>query len=201
MARLPAEFPFVLGAEGDAPPAASERYARQLKQLLPRGALWNLAPGSWLSNLLLAIADEFARIDARAETLIDEWDPRTALETLADWERVLGLPSIGDTAARQLAAASRLAARGGSTPAYFIALAASLGFVATYDEPAVYTWRLTVDLAQSSSPFQFTRTKARAGLARAGARVVTWGAADLESAVRRSNPAHTVVRFAYLGAE
>ncbi len=116
---------------------STEAYARQLKQLLPRGLLWKLEPDSWLSKLLLAIADELARSDARGEDLVDEWDPRSALETLTDWERVLGItPALGATTIqRQTAITAAVVARGGSTPAYFISLAASLGFVATIDGP------------------------------------------------------------------
>src|SRR6266540_6757682 len=100
----------------------AEAYARQLKQLLPRGLLWKLEPTSWLSRLLLAIADELARIDARGEDLQNEWDPRTALETLPDWERILGItpPAGATTIERQAAAAAAIAARGGSTASYFI---------------------------------------------------------------------------------
>jgi uncharacterized protein YmfQ (DUF2313 family) len=173
---------------------------RQLAQLLPPGPLWTLDPGSWLSRVLLAIADELARIDDRCDNLLDEWDPRTALETLEDWERVLGLAPASDAtvSARQVAAAAACAARGGSTPAYFVALAAGLGYVATLDEPpvtATHTWRLNVDLAASSATV--AETEARAGSARSGDRISDRAVAELEAAINRAKPAHTVVLFAY----
>lgn len=114
---------------------SAEAYARQLKQLLPRGSLWNLAPESWLSKLLLGLADELARIDARAQDLLNEWDPRTATETLDDWERVFGVtPPSAVAADRRIAIAAAVTARGGSTPAYFVAVATALGFAATVEE-------------------------------------------------------------------
>ena len=55
-------------------------YADQLKQLLPRGRLWLLEADAKLRALLLAIAEELARVDARGVDLINESDPRTADE-------------------------------------------------------------------------------------------------------------------------
>jgi uncharacterized protein YmfQ (DUF2313 family) len=200
MARLSAEFAAVLGA-GDGVLPRVEWYARQLKQLLPPGALWWLDPGSWLSTQLLAIGDELARVDGRGEALVDEWDPRTALETLPDWERVLGLPEgaaalSSVTAERQAAVARKLAARGGQTAAYFIGLAARLGFVVTVVETVAHTWRMDVDLSQSTATLAVSEF--RAGSARAGDRVANRSVADLEYVINRAKPAHTVVLFAYL---
>jgi hypothetical protein len=123
---------------------SAEAYARQLKQLLPRGLLWRLDPGSWLSKLLLAISDELARIDGRAEVLVNEWDPRTAVETLPEWERIFGLPSTGTTAQRQAAIAGAAAARGGQSRQYFIGLLAQMGYVATLAETAAHTFSVLI---------------------------------------------------------
>ena len=182
---------------------SADAYARQLAQLLPRGALWKLEPDSWLSKLLLAIAGELARIDDRSDDLVDEWDPRTALETLPEWERVVGItdPSAV-TSERQAAIAAKLVARGGQTAAYFVEFAALLGFVATVDthatDPALgpYEWRMNVDLAASTAGGLAT-TIARAGTARAGDRVESRSVAVLEDLINRWKPAHTVALFAY----
>jgi uncharacterized protein YmfQ (DUF2313 family) len=200
MARLSEELAAILGA-GDALLPRAEWYARQLKQLLPRGALWWFDPGSWLSTLLIAIGDELARVDGRGEALVEEWDPRTALETLPDWERVLGLPEgaaalSSVTAERQAAAARKLAARGGQTAAYFVELAARLGFVVTVVETVAHTWRMDVDLSGSTATVVFSEF--RAGTARAGDRVANRSVAELEYVINRAKPAHTAVLFAYL---
>ena len=181
MGGFPDPFPSLFGVNELAPSSAAA-YARQMKQLLPRGLLWRLDPDSWLSRLLLAIADEFTRVDGRADDLVDEWDPRTADETLIDWERVLGLPDgcvplAVDTPARQFAVSSKLAARGGQTAAYYVSLAASLGFVATVAEIGPHAWRMDVDLSQSTST----------------------DITGLECVIRRAAPAHTVPSFNYSG--
>ena len=174
-----------------------DAYARQLAQLLPRGALWKLEPDSWLSKLLLAIAGELARIDDRSDDLVDEWDPRTALETLPEWERVVGItdPSAV-TSERQAAVAAKLVARGGQTAAYFEELAAFLGFVATVEVTAPHTWRMNVDLAASVSA-TVTSSTFRAGASRAGDRVASRSVAVLEDLINRWKPAHTEALFAY----
>jgi uncharacterized protein YmfQ (DUF2313 family) len=128
---------------------------------------------------------------------VDEWDPRTALETLPEWERVVGItdPSAV-TSERQAAIAAKLVARGGQTAAYFEELAAFLGFVATVEVTAPHTWRMNVDLSQSPGA-ALNVTEARAGVARAGDRVVNRDVAELESVINRAKPAHTVALFAY----
>lgn len=177
-----------------------EAYARQLKQLLPPGRLWLLEPTSWLSKLLTAVADELARIDGRGEDLLREWDPRSALETLDDWERVLGLfpEPTATVSERQNAVAARLVARGGQTPEYFVDLAARLGFVATITVTAPYTWRVNVNLSASSAAYTLRVSEFRAGASRAGDRVANRDIAVLETEINRAKPAHTLVLFAYV---
>lgn len=70
----------------------AEQYQSQLLELLPLGAVWPRDLDTGLAKLLLAKADEFARVDGRADQLIEEADPRTTSEMLSDWERVVGLP-------------------------------------------------------------------------------------------------------------
>lgn len=177
-------------------------YARALKRLLPQGAVWDLLLGSRVSDVCHALAEELARIDARGADLINEVDPRTAIETLDDWERVLGLPdedvpSIPSTVAeRRLAVTQKLVRLGGQSVPYYTTLAAACGYVITIDDT-------------------YGRTILRAGF-RAGARAygVQWAHvwrvdvqpptgdalphAELEAIIRRAAAAHTVVLFRYL---
>lgn len=181
----------------------SDAYARMLKQLLPRGPLWFVEPGSVLSKTLLAIADELARVGERGEDLIEESDPRTATETLDDWERNLGLPDHCIEAIpatdeeRRLAITQKLIKRGGQTPALYIALAAAAG----------YDVEITED---------YGATIARSGKCRSGDRIYgeewahVWkvtadppsGPAlshdELECIINRAKPAHTFVFFEFL---
>lgn len=119
-------------------------YARQLQQLLPRGAVWWLESSTTLSKFLLGLSDELARVDGRGVTLIDEWDPRTTFELLGDWERVYGLPDpcVGTDPSivqRRASLVAKVIGIGGQTPAYFIAVAAALGFSITITEFSPHT--------------------------------------------------------------
>ncbi len=116
------------------PPSA---YGRQLKQLLPPGSVWFLESGSKIDRVLLAISDELSRIDARGLDLINESDPRTADETIGDWERILSLPDERVTeisavlAERRLAVTQKYTAGKGQNEAFYIALALACGYVVT----------------------------------------------------------------------
>lgn len=117
----------------------SADYVAELQGLLPPGALAR-EPAANLTRLLSVYAASFARVDALATGLIDEADPRTTVQLLADWERVAGLPDVcvGDEPQslqeRRQWLVSRLTMRGGQSKAWFIALAASLGYAITIDE-------------------------------------------------------------------
>lgn len=180
----------------------SSAYARQLKQLLPPGKLWNLEPDSGLSKFLLGISEELARVDSRGLALIEESDPRTATETLDDWERMLGLPDEdvlavpSTTETRRQAIIAKLLKTGGQSRAYYIGLAAACGYtVSIYD-------------GYGAELFRVSRQ-------RVGSRLLgpTWAHAwkvtvqpptgpalshaELERILRRVAPAHTVVLFEY----
>jgi uncharacterized protein YmfQ (DUF2313 family) len=180
-------------------------YARQLKQLLPRGRLWRLDSDSWLSKLMLGIAEELARVDVRGEDLQREWSPATATdaECLADWERVLGLPDPyllfppETEAGRQEAAAARYIARGGSSRQYMIDLAASLGFdgVTIEDGVTPHVWTMQVDLTDYSG--EAIDQDFEAGYSEAGDDLGGLYVEALERVIWRANPAHTQVYFDY----
>lgn len=194
-------------------------YADQLKSLLPRGAAWSVPPGSALDAFLLGFAEEFARLDRRGTDLMREADPRTTLEMLADWERVAGLPDSCYAAPdnlpeRRVALAQKVTGLGGQSRAYFIDLAARLGWDIEIEEhrPArigmrlggrlnsldwAHTWTVHIlpfDGDPSEDPFRIARAKIGD---RMGVRLRGWGAIDLECVIRRAAPAHSIVLFAY----
>jgi uncharacterized protein YmfQ (DUF2313 family) len=109
-------------------------YVRQLKALLPPGVLYNVEPDSTLSKLFEGIADELTRINARGVDLINESDPRTATETLAEWEEVVGLPDElvtaipATTAERRVAITQKYISRGGQNYGFFETLCAACGY-------------------------------------------------------------------------
>jgi uncharacterized protein YmfQ (DUF2313 family) len=132
-------FPYALPWPGDDVGVYdAAAYGRMLKQLLPRGVLWDLESDSEITAALLAFGTELARVDARGADLVEESDPRTAAGTLAEWERMLGLPDEqvteipATTAGRRLAITQKLIARAGQNDAFFEALALACGYTATF---------------------------------------------------------------------
>lgn len=108
-------------------------YVRQLRALLPPGLLWTVDQSSVLTKFLEALALELARIDGRAKDLVNEIDPRTATETLEDWERILSLPDERVTAipatvdGRRVAIAQKYTSREGQNFAFYQRLVAACG--------------------------------------------------------------------------
>lgn len=193
-------------------------YATQLRSLLPRGLAWEMAPDGVLSGLLLALGQEFARIDARAGALLEEADPRTALELLPDWEQVAGLPDACTGAPeevyeRQVALHQKLTGIGGQSRADFVELAAGLGYAIEIEEhrPFMVGDRIESPLSGEAWAFAWTvRVRPFEGVFeeadflayfRAGdpveRRLVGFGQIDVECVIRRAAPAHTTVLFAY----
>lgn len=191
-------------------------YRRQMQALLPRGQAWPRALDAVLTRFLDAIAEEFARIGLRATRLVDEADPRTTLDLLADWERVAGLPDscsglLADTQqGRRNDLVSKMVGRGGQSIAYFINVARALGFEITIEEFRPFrVGRSRVGDALTNGDWRFawrvrapsvTVMRFRVGQSAAGESLATWGNAGLECRIRHYQPAHTNVIFAYGGS-
>lgn len=188
-------------------------YLSQLQALLPQGPAWPREPAALLTRLLDAFADEFARLDARADQLIDEADPRTTYELLADWERVTGLPGTCALLAgidftveqRRAALVTKLTERGGQSRAYFIAMAARLGFTVTITEFSEWTFDSDDDTPFYGWEWNFA-WQVNAPLNTVGewtfdsdddTPFAWWGNELLECALTEDKPAHTVALFAY----
>lgn len=69
----------------------SDKYLKSIQSLLPNGPAFTRDSNANITKLLKGLATELGRVDGRAVDLLDESDPRTASETLADWERVYGI--------------------------------------------------------------------------------------------------------------
>jgi uncharacterized protein YmfQ (DUF2313 family) len=121
--------------------ARAAAYAQQLLQLFPPGPLWESSPGRTLYRLIEGWGTTLARLELRVLGLLDEADPRTALALLPEWEEAVGLPTacaplaVG-TLLRRYAIVTELTQRAVPTPAFLVALAASLGFAVTIEEHA-----------------------------------------------------------------
>jgi uncharacterized protein YmfQ (DUF2313 family) len=187
-------------------------YLAALQALLPSGYAWPRDAEATLTKLLDAWAEGLARVDGRADDLADEADPRTAFEMLVDWERVCGLPDgcsdYEDTLAqRRQAVLAKLAARGGQSPAYFVALAQTIGYRVTLEEFRPFTTRTACDQPICDAAWAFAwRLRAPAQTVRplttAGTcaeRLAAWGNEKLECLLAQVAPGHTTLLFAYGG--
>ena len=190
-----------------------DQYVSFLRSLLPRGRAWSATPGGTLENLLTAMAEELVRIDVRASRdLLNELDPRTTNELLSDWERVCGLPdpclgTTGTLSDRRSNIVSKLTSRGGQSRAYFIAVAAAIGFTITISEFHPFqVGRSVVGDALTNGDWVFawqvntesdTIDLFRVGYSAVGDPLSTSRADALECVINRLKPAHTVVLFNY----
>ena len=192
--------------------ADTAQYLHLLQQLLPPGAAWPREPDAVLTKLLSAFSDSLADTHNRAVDLIDESDPRTTNEMLADWERLAGLPTaclagLDQTAEERRATLhAHVTSRGGQSRAYFIALAAALGYEITITEFRPLKAGFEAGAACCGSDWWFvwlvnapetTIRTFKAGTSKAGEPVRTWGNERLECEISRRKPAHTLVQFAY----
>lgn len=188
------------------------RYLDQAQQLLPRGAAWPRVPGGVLARLLGALAETFERVHDDADALPAALHPITTLEYLERWEEVAGLPDNcsgalrGGIAERRSDLLAKLAAVGGQSPAYFVAVARAQGYtirirefepfrvgISACDQPIYgeewdHAWAV---LAPFSTVHHFTcETPVNMPLA-------WWGNEALECRIRQLKPAHNSVLFFY----
>lgn len=189
---------------------SAEAYRAQLQALLPQGAAWPRESNTVLARFLAALAEEIARVDGRAEQLLDETDPRTTAELLADWERVAGLPDSCVTATqttqeRRAALVAKLTNLGGQSRQFFIDLAARLGYTVTITEFRQYHCERDCGQPVNEEDWQFVwqvnapETTVREFSTESGAEdpLRSWGDELLECMFQRLKPAQTKVQFTY----
>jgi len=178
-------------------------HASLLKQLLP--ASYDTA-GRVLSATINAEGRAMDAASFRADALLSEFDPRTALQTIPEWERVLGKGTYASMGARRAFLIGKLNEVGGQSKQYFIDLAKSLGFVITIDEFRPSDLMANVMAPMFTQEWHFVmRINAGIGASYHQATVMDtvmdalayWGSADFEAALREDAPAHVQVLFAY----
>lgn len=188
---------------------SADQYTQLLIAALPPG-ITVPAAGSLKWKLLHGIARSLARVDGRVDDLLAESLPRQTSEMVTDWERVAGLPDLcagqpETLAERRDQIVARLTATGGQSAAYFIGVAAELGYAVTIEEHFTLTCADPCDGGLNPWPWPRTWT------AHAPAQTIrelpcdgasdeplrTWGNHPLECALSRWKPAHTNVLFAY----
>jgi len=189
---------------------SSSAYLAKLQALLPSGAAWPRDPDSILSKFLAVSADTLARVDARADDLINEADPRTTYELLPDWERNLGLPDpcmgpILQLDARRAQVIARYTSEGGQSIPYFVAIAASLGFEITIEEYQLWNCESSCEdpMLDVAWAFAFTVHAPEVNVTHwtcedsCETPLDSFGNEPLECLIRRYAPAHTTPIFAY----
>ena len=183
-------------------------FADLLKRLLPPVAYDPSAP------VISAELDaEGAALDAAnvaAELILTESDPRTTYYLLPDWERVLGLPdpcagSLPTLEQRRDAVVMKCLRHAGQSPAFYIEMAARLGYTITiiefrqhsvlspvnepiYNWPWLFTWRVNAPLIN---------TRRHTVMSGVNEPFAVSGNEVLECALVKHKPAHTYVQFQY----
>ena len=133
------------------PPAFGDAdYQQAMLRLLPSGRVWRRDPASTLSAVMLALAPTYTRNTAAAAQVLIDASPATTQNLLVEWENSLGLPDPctapnPSIEQRQAAVRAKFGARGALTTAYFITLAAALGFTITITEFSPYTVDMPCD--------------------------------------------------------
>lgn len=175
-------------------------YVRLLRLLYPPGKL--LAETPELDKLNDGFAGELARIDERAKAVIAESDPRSAVETLESWERMLGLPDEfvtavpATTAERQAAIAQKYASRGGQNYAFFLRLCDLCGYtlnaISVFHTATLraYSGRVLDRVYGTTFSYHMVVTVLTPG---AGALPT----ADFERVIRNATHSHITVTFIY----
>lgn len=180
----------------------ADDYKNLLIQLLPRGPLWSGM--AWLKKVLAAWGQGLVRVHDRVADLLREADPSQAVETLPDWERMLGLPdectvTATDIISRQQAIVAKTISQGGQSIAYYIALAAATGYEIAIDEFEPFTTESTTDDLLYDEGWA-TSWIVRVLSAPVG-RYVDGHCLDLECVITRANQSHLEVGFNYAALE
>jgi len=133
------------------PDYSAADYKTAGKKLLPPGQLWQVKPGGVLDKIFDFCGNILKNVNDEICNLIKETDPLTANYLITEWEKTLGLPGkcssgiLGETITeRRNDIYKKLLLNGGSTPAFFIELAAAFGYRITITELSADPFRVGV---------------------------------------------------------
>lgn len=186
-----------------------------LLSLLPTGWAWTRRSDKVLPSLLRVLAAAISTVEAEADLLMIEIDPSRATKLLSAFERVLGpdpcgLDDVGGPiGVRRLQAWRRWTWKGGSSRAWFLALAAKYGIEIEIEEyrptvcgdefgaaplicsPEQFVWTVKLSPLWERPPIFGDQV--------CGDYFGEVGLSPIECVIRRFAPAHTVVVFDYSG--
>lgn len=186
-------------------------FTEQALSHLPRGAIWRRDGAGVQADVFRALGDVEGRAHRRIFDLSEiESDPAITNEMLPDWERAWGLPDpctplAASIDARRRALLSKLVSVGGQSPAYFVSVAAALGYEITITEFRPLEIGDDVDGSVMGPAWADTWQVNAAGVT---IEVATcegdcddflrwWGNSELECRLNQLKPAHTVLLFRY----
>jgi uncharacterized protein YmfQ (DUF2313 family) len=198
------------------------KYKGLIRELFPKGWAWRIYKESVFAAFIDALAEEPARIEERGFDFLEEMDPRTTFEMLDNWERLLGLPDDCTPAGtpsifeRRVRVLQKLTTGGGQSKAFYQLIAQQLGYdvdvidVENFKDFRVGTARVGDRLTNGTvandggwaytwvmkAPAALTR-QFRVGQSTVGDRLVLTENETLECVIRKFNPAHTTVLFAF----
>lgn len=187
-------------------------FAHALTSLLPTGRAWNRSPNSTQHKLMLALGRSFERSTILAVDLIDDVFPATSTETLSEWEKTVGLPSLCSGVpetlqGRREQVVSRLVGSGGQSINYYIGFAKALGRDIQIKQHAPFRagvsrcgdhlgdtdWFFVWTIALNRfNPIYF-----RSGNSTAGEPLCSWGDRVFECEIRQIIPSHTILLSSY----
>jgi len=138
------------------------------QRLMPRGRAWRKDAGAVISQVLLALMPSFWRLVQAATYLLVDAFPATTIDLIPEWELSLGLPDFCTPLSpkihqQQEAIVQKLTRAGGQSKAYFIGVAASLGYTITIVESAPATRIWTVHATPTGPTSLFLAGQSRAG--------------------------------------
>lgn len=148
----------------------NDDFIAPMMSLLPRGRMWPRETDTVLYALMKALSHSGTVVMRRARELIEEMDPQTTTELLADWERVTAIADdcgIADTLAeRRTAVVEKLGRNTSPNSPEFLAIAAALNYpdatIKTYspftpgstpgDHVYDSSWRFRFDVVRFTGP-------------------------------------------------
>lgn len=183
-----------------------------LWNLMPRGRAWSRGTGSTQDAVVACLAPSYQRQCSAAINLLAAAFPATAVDMIPEWQLTLGLPDPCAGPAPTLVQqrkqiVARLTNSGGQSAAYFVALAAQLGYAVTVTNNAPFRCgqsRCGQALGGQEWYFawnihtpQYTVNPFLAGQSTAGDPLSSTGNAVLQCELLAAAPAHTVLQFTY----
>lgn len=186
-----------------------EEYRDLLLMLLPVGSAWPRELDSDIAKLFTGVAEEFARIDGRAEVLLGESIPSQTFELISDWENDWGLPGCcaGTPEAiteRQGVLVNKILGVEDQSRQTFIDRAAQLGHVITITEYAPgesVPGHSEIPAPDACYVIQVNATLDNQVYRQCGGAMgepfSTWGNQQMECALREILQAHKILIFSY----